>query len=172
MSLSSVLTLGFAPATDASSSQIVLMGYGTTGEAPPTPPPDEAPGFYGPALTPAERRRWFSDKERERIFESPLAREARRQARERLGRIEIGLITEEVSEEEAQEVVETAVEQKIAKAPVPRSREDAKALAKKVADAVAADMKAERQRRKAEEADMQEEEREALAILSGLMFMD
>ncbi len=178
MSLSSVVTAGYLPDAGASLPQVTLFGYSNGAEPPPIPPtpPDEAaPSFYGPALTPAMRRRWFGDEERERTFDSPLTREARRQARERLARIEIGLLPPDPSpedREEAAEVIETIVEQKIAKAPAPRSRLDAAQLAEKVAKAVKAEADTLKAKRAQMEADWKEEEAEALAILSGMLFKD
>lgn len=90
MSLSSVLTMGFQPSGNIN--LIVTLGYGLTGAIPPPPIPDVVQR-YGPALTPAERRRWFGD------FESPLSRAARRKLKEYLCRVEFGILTPEVKEE-------------------------------------------------------------------------
>lgn len=176
MSLSSVVTMGYLPDAAADISLVTLMGYANGAEPPPPPPPDEeAPAFYGPALSPAERRRWFGgdDERRKRIFESPLAREVRRLAQERLRRIEIGLLPPDPTaedKEEAAEVIAVQIERKIEAAPAPRSREDAKALAAKVASAVAADIKAEQARAKAEAKELANEEQEAILLLQMMMY--
>lgn len=160
MSLSTVLTMGFQPAGDIS--QIVLMGYGTTGEAPPIPPPViEGTPLYGPALTPAERRRWFGAD-----FDSPVVRAAKRRARERLKRIEIGLEEEERDEFVAQ--VEAKVEQIIEREEIraaPR-REDYSAIVERVAKRVNAEIRAELDELKRQRAEMEEEERDAIELMA------
>jgi hypothetical protein len=82
--------MGYQP--EGSLSSIVLFGYSNGGQ-PPTPPVVEIPTVYGPALSPAERRRWFGD------FESPLKRAARRKTEEYLRRVEFGILPPEVKAE-------------------------------------------------------------------------
>jgi hypothetical protein len=156
MSLASVLTMGFQPTGDVG--LIVTLGYSQTGEAPPPPPPsDDTPVRYGPALSPAERRRWFGDTD-------PLTREARRKARERLMRVEIGLEEDEREEIEAQ--VERKVEAIVAKQErMPETRFDRAAAADRIAKRVAAEMRAEIERVRRERKDAQEEESEAMELL-------
>lgn len=98
--MSSVITQGYKP--QGSFNLVTTMGYLQFAHiAPPQPPtpPDEAVR-YGPALTPAERRRWFGD------FESPLSRAARRKLKEHLQRVEFGILPLEVKEEILESVVE------------------------------------------------------------------
>jgi hypothetical protein len=97
----SVITQGYQPS--GSLNLVVTMGYGQFAHiSPPIPPtpPDQGPLRYGPALTPAERRRWFGD------FESPLSRAARRKTKEYLQRVEFGILPPEVKEEVLAKVVE------------------------------------------------------------------
>lgn len=91
MSGPSVITEGYLP----SFFSIATLGYGTSANAPTPPPtpPDDTVVRYGPALTPAERRRWFGD------FESPISRAARRKTKEYLQRVEFGILPPEVKEE-------------------------------------------------------------------------
>lgn len=91
--MSSVITQGYQP--QGSLALVVSFGYGLNAGAPPTPPtpPADEVVRYGPALTPAERRRWFGD------FESPLSRAARRKLKEHLQRVEFGILPPEVKEE-------------------------------------------------------------------------
>ena len=103
MSAPSTVTQGYQPSGNLS--LVVTMGYLQFGNiTPPQPPtpPDEAVR-YGPALTPAERRRWFGD------FESPISRAARRKCKEYLQRVEFGILPPEVKEELC-EMVETKIE--------------------------------------------------------------
>ena len=169
MSLASIVTQGFLPATDASLPQVILMGYGGEAEPPPEPPVvDTAPARYGPALTPGQRRRWYGDDE----YESPQKREARRQAIERLKRIEIGLIESDATEEEKEELIEAKVDQKLPEIAVrPMGRQiNTKEVVDKVVKSVAAEMKEELAIRKKERIEMEEEEREALSLLAGMLF--
>jgi len=99
--MSSVITQGYQP--EGSFNLVVTMGYLQFANiAPPIPPipPDADIVRYGPALTPAERRRWFGD------FESPLSRAARRKLKEHLQRVEFGILPPEVKEEILDQVVE------------------------------------------------------------------
>ncbi len=92
--MSSVITQGYQP--EGNFNLVVTMGYLQFGNiTPPIPPtpPDQGPLRYGPALTPAERRRWFGD------FESPISRAARRKTKEYLQRVEFGILPPEVKEE-------------------------------------------------------------------------
>ena len=54
-------------------------------------PPPPATSFYGPALTPAERRKWFNDK---MSYVSAGDREKKRKETERKKRLELGIIEE------------------------------------------------------------------------------
>ena len=170
MSLASIVTQGFLPATDASLPQVILMGYGGEAEPPPEPPVvDATPARYGPALTPGQRRRWYGDDEE---YESPQQREVRRKAIERLKRIEIGLIEPEATEEEKEELIEAKVDQKLPEIAVrPMGRQiNTKEVVDKVVKSVAAEMKEELAIRKKERIEMEEEEREALSLLAGMLF--
>lgn len=92
--MSSVVTMGYQP--QGSTSLVVTLGYGQFANITPPPQPpsgDTGPVRYGPALTPAERRRWFGD------FESPISRSARRKTKEYLQRVEFGILPPEVKEE-------------------------------------------------------------------------
>lgn len=105
--MSSVVTQGYLP--QGSQALVVSFGYGLFAHiTPPTPPDVVVETRYGPALSPAERRKWFGD------FESPLSRAARRKCKEYLQRVEFGILPPEVKEElciKAAEVVpEKAVE--------------------------------------------------------------
>lgn len=92
MSLASVVTRGYG--LPGSLSLVVTQGYGTGGTVPipPTPPADTTQP-YGPALTPAQRARWFG-----LSFESPLARKKRRKLCERLAREAAGILEPEECE--------------------------------------------------------------------------
>ena len=168
MSLASIVTQGFLPATDASLPQVILMGYGGEAEPPPEPPVVDISARYGPALTPGQRRKWYGDDE----YESPQKREARRQAIERLKRIEIGLIESDATEEEKEELIEAKVDQKLPEIAVrPMGRQiNTKEVVDKVVKSVAAEMKEELAIRKKERLEMEEEEREALSLLAGMLF--
>lgn len=165
MSLSTVLTFGFKPAVGASSGQIVLMGYGTTGEAPPPQPPDVAPSFYGPALTPWERRRWFGDEDED-------TRKKRQEEVLQAKRMEIGLIPKPGTPKP-----EKRVEKKIAKA---LEREPDPAVVARIAAKVRAELQAEfaqirkereaaKRKKLADETEMFDEEREAMQLLAILL---
>jgi hypothetical protein len=102
--MSSVVTMGYQP--QGSLNLVVTLGYGQFAHITPPPPPDTGgqPVRYGPALTPAERRRWFGD------FESPISRAARRKTKEYLQRVEFGILPPEVKEDfidKVQEKIET-----------------------------------------------------------------
>jgi hypothetical protein len=133
---------------------------------PPVPPEEPPSGLYGPALTPAQRRRWF-DAGTSSAFESPQEREARRAAIERLQRIEIGLL-EPDAPQEAIEALQESIEEKVAAvlpalAARPMGRQvDYLGLVEKVVAAVASEMKAERRK-------LELEREEAIAILLSLM---
>jgi len=161
MSLSSVLTFGFQPAGDVN--LIVSQGYALTGEPPPIPPTptDVAPPLYGPALTPAERRRWFGAD-----FDSPIARKAKRKAWERLKRIEIGLEDEDFAdlEDRIDEKVEEVIAREEAVKPKP-AKVNYDAVAERVAKKVQAEIKAEIEAFRKDRREMEEEERDAVELM-------
>jgi hypothetical protein len=101
--MSSVITQGYQP--DGNFNLVVTMGYLQFGNITPPPPPDTGGQAvrYGPALTPAERHRWFGD------FESPISRAARRKTKEYLQRVEFGILPREIKEELV-EKVDTKIE--------------------------------------------------------------
>lgn len=115
-----------------------------------SPPLDVIAPRYGPALSEAQRMRWFSD------FTSPIEREARRKALLKLRRIEIGL----EEDDEIEELIEIKVDdtiREIVRASPPKI--DAQKLADRVVKAVRADMKAIiAERRKQEQEDQEEED--------------
>lgn len=155
--------MGFQPA--GSVNLIVTLGYGQTGEAPPVPPPtDQTPARYGPALTPAERRRWFGAD-----FDSPIARAAKRKAYERLKRIEIGLEEEDFAdlEERIEEKVEQVIAKEEAVRPKPKPASYA-AVAERVAKKVQAEIRAEVEAARKQRQELEEEEREAIQLLQML----
>ena len=166
MSIASIVSMGYRPSSDAGLPLVVLMGYSNGAEAPPAPPAVEVTGLYGPALTPAQRRRWF-DSQSSSAFESPQQRQARRAAIERLQRIEIGLIAPDAPQEvidAAQEVIEAKVAEvlpSLAARPM-GGQVDYLGLVEKVVAAVASEMKAERRK-------LELEREEAIAILLSLM---
>ena len=93
---------------------------------------------YGPALTPAERQKWF------RVdTESPIALAAKRKALERIKREEFGIIPRE----EIEAIVESLVAEKVEalpQAPITgRSRIDIEAIASRIALAIAPRIRAE-----------------------------
>lgn len=164
MSLSSVVTAGYLPDPDASLPLVTLFGYSNGAEAPPPPPPDAPTSFYGPALSPADRRRWFSDDEN---YESPEKREIRRKSIERLKRIEIGLLPSD----ELQQVIEAKVAIEIAKPEITaraigKPKVDTVKAVERVVSKVAADIKAEEKLRQ----DLEDEEKEAMLLLSMVMY--
>lgn len=111
MSVGNIVLLGLN-----SPNLLVTLGYQSGGDAPPAPPigGDGIPPLVGPALTPAQRKRWFSTSSS--VFESPVLREARRQALERLTRIELGILPPEPEEqEEVLEELETLVSKELSK---------------------------------------------------------
>jgi len=166
MSIASIVSMGYRPSSDAGLPLVVLMGYSNGAEAPPAPPAVEVTGLYGPALTPAQRRRWF-DAGTSSAFESPQEREARRAAIERLQRIEIGLL-EPDAPQEAIEALQDSIEEKVsavlpALAVRPMGRQvDYRGVVDKVVAAVALELKAERHK-------LAMEREEAIAVLLSLM---
>jgi hypothetical protein len=90
--VSSVVTLGYQP--DGSASLVTTLGYGLFSNFIPPTPPDTTIAPYGPALSPADRRRWFGGD-----CESPISRACRRKTKEYLQRIEFGILPPEVKEE-------------------------------------------------------------------------
>jgi hypothetical protein len=106
MSAPTVVTMGYQPSGNMN--LVVTLGYSMFANiTPPTPPvPPITPEVrYGPALTPAERRRWFGSVD----FESPITRAAKRKTKEYLQRVEFGILPPEVKEE-ILERVETKIE--------------------------------------------------------------
>ena len=84
MSISTVVTMGYEI---GSMGLVTTLGYGQ-GAAPPPPPPVQTSQVYGPALTPAERERWFGTYD----YCPPDERERLRKERERAKRLELGII--------------------------------------------------------------------------------
>lgn len=163
MSIASIVSMGYLPGGNDLPG-VVLMGYSNGAEA-PAPPVVEVPSLYGPALTPAQRRRWFEGTSN--VFESPEQRAARKAAIERLKRVEIGLIEPEATEEEraeAEERIEAKVDAVLPSVAVRALGQafDQKAVVEKVVRAVAAEIRAEREAIRLE----MEEEEEAMAILA------
>ena len=105
---------------------------------------------YGPALTPAERLRWF------RVdTSSPLAREAKRKALERLTREEFGILPRE-EKQEVEAIVENLVAEKIEALPnIERPALQMNALAERIAKQIAPQLRAELRER--DELDEEEE---------------
>jgi len=99
MSAPNVILMGYT----VSPSLIVTLGYNVSGALTPPTPPDDTITRYGPALTPAERRRWFGGN---CDFESPICRAARRKTKEYLQRVEFGILPPEVKEEVLEKVQE------------------------------------------------------------------
>ena len=95
-------------------------------------------GGYGPALTRAERNRWFNVD-----TSSPLAREAKRKALERLKREEFGILPRE-EQEEVEAIVEELVADKIEALPnIERPALQMEALAERIARQIAPQLRAE-----------------------------
>ena len=88
MSINSIVTMGFSIDSSQVGSQplIVSMGYGLTGVLPPPPTPPSGQQPYGPALSPAERERWFG------YYGDPDEEKKRKKAFERAKRLELGII--------------------------------------------------------------------------------
>lgn len=104
--MSSVVTQGYKP--QGSLALVVSFGYELFSHiTPPTPPVEIPTVSYGPALSPAERRKWFGD------FESPLSRAARRKCKEYLQRVEFGILPPEVKEELCVKAVEAVPEKAV-----------------------------------------------------------
>lgn len=82
MSIGTIVTMGYEIGTVG---LVTTLGYGQ-GAAPPPPPPVITNQVYGPALTQAERNRWFG------YYEDPEEEEKRKKQRERAKRLELGII--------------------------------------------------------------------------------
>src|SRR5260221_14636634 len=82
MSIASITTMGYEIGSLA---LVTTLGYGQ-GATPPPPPPVQTSTVYGPALTEAERNRWFG------YYGDPEDEERRRKALERSKRLELGIL--------------------------------------------------------------------------------
>jgi hypothetical protein len=120
---------------------MIILGsflWRTTGAGAPPPPPVSAPVAYGPALTEAERERWFGD------YESPLTREEKRKKLELQRRIEAGVIKELIVpvelRQEVKEVISETVKEEIQTVPVYAKQRDLTPLVTRIAFQVASEL--------------------------------
>jgi len=133
MSLSTVVTMGYEI---GSMGLVTTLGYGQ-GAAPPPPPPVTTTQVYGPALTPAERQRWFGD------YCPPDERERLQKERERCKRLELGIIKALPPLKPAvKEAVREVVQERVVEAlPDCRVRLDEKSIIQRIAREISLDLK-------------------------------
>ena len=140
---------------------VLTIGLRSSSEAPPEPPVVEDIPTVGPALTEAQRRRWFSTSSS--VFESPHVRQARKLALEKLQRIELGILPAQAPEEEVLYNIEE-LEELVTKEPVTELRAfgagvDTDAIVEKIVSGVLEGLKERIAIRRAEQ-----EEEEAVVI--------
>ena len=162
MSLSTVVTMGYEI---GSVGLVTTLGYGQ-GAIPP-PPPVLSNQTYGPALSEADRQRWFAD------YEDPCTKEEKKKLRERAKRIELGIIQELVIPKpiraEVKEIVKAAVRVEVRVEP--DDSQIIESVARSVAEELALDFKTEKleARALAEEKRLEDEEDEAIEAITLFM---